>query len=134
VIEFVWPLTEGEWLAWTSAFVMVIIGLWMLFMPRRWLSLMGFSPDAHFNEASAALATMRGTMGGANIGLGLAVLLLHPQPLLYLALGATFLFRSIGRMVSIVVDGANNKINWIILIIEGLMGILPLAYAFGLIA
>ena len=55
MIEFVWPLTEGEWLAWTSAFVMVIIGLWMLFMPRRWLSLMGFSPDAHFNEASAAL-------------------------------------------------------------------------------
>ncbi len=131
MIEFVWPQTNGEWLAWLSAFYLIITGLSKFFFPRWWLRYfdMRITPDN-----PQMMAWMRGPMGGGNIGFGSAVMILHPQPLLYLALGSMFLFMAIGRLASLVIDKGYNLKNWGILVIEAMMGFLPLAYAFGLIA
>jgi hypothetical protein len=131
MIEFVWPLTNGEWLAWISAFYLVINGMLKLLIPRWWLN---FFRMRIISDNPQAVALMRGPMGGGNVGLGIAVLILHPQPLLYLALGSMFVFMAIGRLISIMIDKGNVVKNWIVLVIEGAMGFFPLAYAFGLIA
>ena len=81
-----------------------------------------------------AVAEMRGPVGGLNFGLGLAVLVLHPQPLLYLALGSALLFMALGRLLSIIVDRGNTAHNWTSLAFETVMAVLPLAYALGFVA
>ena len=133
MLEYVWPQTNGEWLAWTSACLMLVFGLWMFLIPRWWLTFVGLAPDSQYQDAPQILTAMRGTIAGGNIGLGLAVLILHPQPLLYIALGSTMLFRAIGRIVSMAIDQADSKINLIAWIFEGLMAFFPLADVFGLI-
>ncbi|MCF6320438.1 MAG: DUF4345 family protein [Rhizobiaceae bacterium] len=131
MIEFVWPQTNGEWLAWSSALYLVISGIWTFVAPRRWLSFVGHQAATNHPEL---LAQLRGPLGGGRIGLGLAVLVLHPQPLLYLALGSMLFFAAIGRLTSIVVDKASTKYNWIALIIDALLAFFPFAYALGYIA
>jgi len=131
MIEFVWPQTDGEWLAWSSALIMVLSGLWILFAPRRWMDFVGLRTATNHPEA---VAQMRGPLGGGRIGLGLAILILHPQPLLYLALGSAWFFTSLGRLISIFADKGHTKYNWISLIIEGILAFFAFAYAFGLIA
>ncbi len=130
MIEFVWPQTGGEWLAWLSALYLIVTGLWKLFFPRWWMRYfkIRINPDN-----PQLMAWMRGPMGGGNIGFGLAVLILHPQPLLYLALGSMLGFMAVGRLISIVIDKGSNVKNWILLVFEAIAGFFPLAYAFGLI-
>lgn len=122
MIEFVWPQSNGEWLAWISALSLVIFGLWMLFAPARWLA------------SSQVSLQMRGPIGGGSFGLGIAVMVLHPQPLLYLALGSTLLFTAIGRMVWMAMGNGRSKSSWIFLIIEGILAFFSLGYALGLIS
>ncbi len=131
MIEFVWPQTNGEWLAWSGALYLVVSGLVMFLVPRLWLSVTGSLDNA---GGATAIGLMRGPLAGGNIGLGLAVIALHPQPLLYLGLAAMLLFRATARLVSIVFDGGNRRYGWLALIIEGLLGLFSLAYAFGIIA
>jgi hypothetical protein len=103
----------------------------MFLVPRLWLSVTGSLDNA---GGATAIGLMRGPLAGGNIGLGLAVIALHPQPLLYLGLAAMLLFRATARLVSIVFDGGNRRYGWLALIIEGLLGLFSLAYAFGIIA
>ncbi len=119
MIEFVWPLTRGEWLAWSSAFFLVLYGLWLVIAPGR-----HFVQDGNVSE-------FRSAIGGGCVGLGIAVMILHPQPLLYLALGSSFLFTAIGRMVSIVLNKGTAISGWISLVITGLLAFFPLSYALG---
>ena len=128
MIEFYLPQSSGEWWAWSVALIMLGFGVWMLVMPRWWMGFMGLRTSEKRPEA---VAEMRGVIAGAYIGLALVVLALHPQPILYLALGAVLLFTAIGRLISMAIDRGFTRYNGISLIFELLMAIPPLAYALG---
>ena len=130
-LQFVLPETLGEWMAWITALLTLATGLWMFIQPRMWLRLMGLKTHTDRPES---VAEMRGPIAGMYVGLGLIVLLLHPQPLLYLVLGACYLFVAIGRLFSMIVDKGFTGHNTLSLSIETVMAVLPLAYALGYIA
>ncbi len=125
-----WPVTQGEWLAWSSAMVTVLFGLLLLFGPRLALRILRLQTvEAHPEAVSEA----RATMSGFYLGLGLCCILLA-QPLLYMALGFSWLFTAFGRIISMLSDRGNTLYNWISVIIELVLAVLPLAFAFGFVA
>jgi Domain of unknown function (DUF4345) len=126
---FPWPMTQGEWLAWSSAVVAALFGLMLLFAPRLAFRLMRLQPKQNHPEA---VGEARGTMSGFYLGLGLCCLLLA-QPLLYMALGFSWLFTAFGRMVSMMSDGGNTLYNWVFLAVELALAALALAFVFGLV-
>ena len=56
-------------------------------------------------------------MSGFYLGVGLCCILLA-QPLLYMALGFSWLFTAFGRIVSMMSDRGNTLYNWVWLAIE----------------
>jgi hypothetical protein len=129
-LAFPWPMSNGEWLAWSSAAVTVLFGLLMFFAPRISLRILRLqTTEAHPEAVSEA----RATMAGFYLGLGLCCVLLGAQPFLYMALGVSWLFTAFGRLVSMLSDGGNTFYNWISLAVEVVLAALPLAFAFGLI-
>jgi Domain of unknown function (DUF4345) len=124
-----WPASQGEWLAWSSAGVTVLLGLIFLFAPRLALRLMRLQAKENHPEA---VAESRATMSGFYLGLGICCILLA-QPLLYTALGASWLFTAFGRMVSMMSDGGNTLYNWVFLAVELVLMALPLAFVFGFV-
>lgn len=127
---FPWPYSTGGWLAFSSAAVTIAFGLILFFLPRWSLRLMRLQTAPQHPEA---VAESRGTMAGFYLGLGLSCILLD-QPLLYLALGASWGFTAFGRFVSIFADRGNTAFNWISVAIEAALAALPLAYALGYLA
>ena len=71
-------------------------------------------------------------MSGFYLGLGLCCILLA-QPLLYMALGFSWLFTAFGRVVSMLSDRGNTLYNWISLVIELVLAALPLAFSLGFV-
>jgi uncharacterized membrane protein HdeD (DUF308 family) len=127
--EFPWPTSNGEWLAWSSAAVTVLFGLIMLFLPKAGLRILRLQTSPEHPEA---LAEARATMSGFYLGLGISCLLLA-QPLLYLALGFSWLFTAFGRIVSMLSDRGNTLYNWISVVIELVLAGLPLAFSLGFV-
>jgi uncharacterized membrane protein HdeD (DUF308 family) len=127
--EFPWPFTQGEWLAWSSAAVTILFGLIMLFMPRIGLRILRLQTVPEHPEATSEA---RATMSGFYLGLGLCCILLA-QPLLYMALGFSWLFTAFGRAVSMLSDRGNTLYNWISLVIELVLAALPLAFSLGFV-
>jgi hypothetical protein len=127
--EFPWPFTQGEWLAWSSAAVTVLFGLIMLFLPRIGLRILRLQTAPDHPEATSEA---RATMSGFYLGLGLCCILLA-QPLLYMALGFSWLFTVFGRVVSMLSDRGNTLYNWISLVIELVLAALPLAFSLGFV-
>ena len=127
--EFPWPFTQGEWLAWSSAVVTVLLGLIMLFLPRIGLRILRLQTTPEHPEATSEA---RATMSGFYLGLGLCCILLA-QPLLYMALGFSWLFTAFGRVVSMLSDRGNTLYNWISLVIELVLAALPLAFSLGFV-
>ena len=101
---FPWPMTQGEWLAWSSAAVTVAFGIILLFCTQP---LIQTAPAADDAEHPEALSEGRATMSGFYLGVGLSCILLV-QPLLYLALGFSWLFTAFGRIVSMLSDRGNT--------------------------
>lgn len=130
MIDFVLPQTLGEWLAWLTAFATLLVGLAMMLAPRVFLSFVGLAPVPDRRDG---LSETRSFIGGGTVGLALAVLLLHPQPLLYFALGMTFALMVVGRVLSLIVDRATGKVAMLGLAIEIAAAFFPFAYTFGLI-
>ncbi len=128
--SFPWPMSEGEWLAWASAVVTVLFGLALFLAPG--LSLRALRLQAR-PEKPAAIAEARGRMAGFYLGLGLCCMLLA-QPLIYMALGFSWLFTAFGRLLSMMSDGANTPYNWAMVVVELALSALPLAFAFGFLA
>jgi Domain of unknown function (DUF4345) len=126
---FPWPTTNGEWLAWSSAVITVLFGLLMFFAPRITLRILRLQTTETHPEA---LSEARATMGGFYLGAGLCALLLA-QPLVYMTLGACWLFTAFGRMVSMMSDSGNTIYNWASLILELALATLPLVFALGLL-
>lgn len=127
---FPWPMTNGEWMAWASAAVTVLFGLVLLFLPGLSLRLLRLRTTDNHPEA---LSEARSTMAGFYLGVGLCCILLA-QPLLYLALGFSWLFTAFGRVVSMLSDRGNTAFNWVSVVIELLLATLPLLFAFGFVA
>lgn len=129
-LTFPWPLSLGEWLAWAIAAITLFFGVLLLFAPRISLRLVRLQTVPEHPEA---LAEVRGTMAGFYLGVGLACILLA-QPLLYIALGFSWAFTAFGRLVSILSEGRPTLYNFILFIIEIILAILPLLFAFGFVA
>jgi len=127
---FPWPMTNGEWMAWGSAAVTVLFGLVLLFLPGLSLRLLRLRTTDNHPEA---LSEARSTMAGFYLGVGLCCILLA-QPLLYLVLGFSWLFTAFGRVVSMLSDRGNTAFNWVSVVIELVLAILPLLFAFGFVA
>lgn len=128
MIDLYWPASNGEWLGWSSAAVTVAFGIILMFAPRYSLRLLRLQTSPDHPEA---VSEARATMSGFYLGLGLACILLHPQPLLYLALAASWSFTVFGRILSMMSDRGNTLYNWISIVIEGCLAILPGGFALG---
>ena len=129
-IAFPWPYSQGEWLAWSSAAVTLLFGLVLLFAPAISLRILRLRTAENHPEA---VAEARARMAGFYLGLGLCCILLA-QPLLYMALGFSWLLTAFGRIVSMLSDRGNTLFNWISTALELVLALLPLAFAFGLVA
>lgn len=127
MIEFYFPTSLGEWLAFSSAIVTIIFGFLLFFMPKWSLRLLRLQT---FSDVPSAISESRATMAGFYLGVGFCCILLA-QPLLYLALGVSWLITAFGRIVSMVLDKGNTKYNWLSWPIEAALGILPTLYVFG---
>jgi hypothetical protein len=128
--SFPWPMSQGEWMAWTSAAVTVAFGVALFLAPGLCLRLLRLQPKP---EKPAAIAEGRGRMAGFYLGVGLCCILLA-QPLLYMALGFSWLFTAFGRILSMMSDGANTPFNWVSLVVELALAALALAFSFGFVA
>ncbi len=126
---FPWPVSPGGWLAFSSAAVTVVFGLFLLIAPGFSFRLLRLQTMPGHPEA---LSEGRATMAGFYLGLGLTCMLLD-QPLLYLALGASWGMTAGGRLISIVADRGNTLFNWVSIVIECLLAAMPLAMVFGYI-
>ncbi|MGE0283452.1 MAG: DUF4345 family protein [Rhizobiaceae bacterium] len=126
---FPWPTSQGEWLAWSSAAVTVFFGLLLLFAPRISFRLLRLAAsERHPN----AIAEARSTMAGFYLGLGICCILLA-QPLLYMALGASWAFTAFGRLIAMMSDDANTPYHWVAILLDVALAALPLAFAFGFV-
>lgn len=121
---FPWPMSQGEWLAWSVAAFTIALGLLSLVAPGVSLRARGLQVVA---ETSGNL---RGALSGFPLGIGLSCMLLA-QPMIYIALGASWLFTAVGRAVSLATGRGNTALGWPWLAIELALGLLPLAYVFG---
>ncbi len=127
--EFPWPWTQGEWLAWSSAAVTILFGLILFAAPKLSLRLLRLQTAPDHPEA---LSEARGTMAGFYLGLGLTCIL-FAQPMLYIALGASWALTAFGRLVSMMSDRGNTAYNWVSLALEIVLAALPLAFASGIV-
>ncbi len=125
--SFPWPVSQGEWLAWSSAVVTLAFGLALFFAPGLCFRLLRLQPKP---EKPAAIAEGRGRMAGFYLGVGLCCIVLA-QPLLYMALGFSWLFTAFGRILSMTSDRANTPYNCAFVVIELVLAAAPLAFAFG---
>ncbi|MBO6901050.1 MAG: DUF4345 family protein [Rhizobiaceae bacterium] len=126
---FPWPLSPGEWLAWSCAVITVLLGLFLLFAPTVGLRLYRLQT---LPEHPEAVAGARANLAGFQIALGLCCILLA-QPLLYIALGLAWALTGFGRLVSMLSDDGNTLYNWISLVIEIILALSALLFAFGLV-
>lgn len=129
-LAFPWPVSQGEWLAWSSAAVTALFGLVMLLAPRAALRLIRLQPQP---DRPDAIGEVRATLGGFYLGAGLSAIL-FAQPLIYLGLGLCWALVAFGRFISMLSDGGNTLRNWVRLVIDAVLGALALTFALGLVA
>lgn len=129
MIEFYWPVSQGEWLAWSSAAVTVLFGLMLLFAPETSLKILRLRTAPDHPEA---VSESRATMAGFYLGVGICAIL-FAQPLLYLALGAGWAFTAFGRIISMLSDRGATPYNFVSVVIEALLAAAPVLYGLGMI-
>ena len=127
MIEFYWPATQGEWLAWFSALITILFGLMLLFAPRLSLRILRLQTAPDHPEA---VSEARGTMAGFYLGVGICAML-FAQPLIYLALGGGWAFTAFGRIISMMSDRGVTLYNLVSVVIEILLAAAPLLYGLG---
>ncbi len=127
MIQFYWPASNGEWIAWASALITLFFGLLLLFAPGLSFRILRLQTSPDHPEA---IAEGRGTMAGFYLGLGICCIL-FAQPLLWVTLGICWGFTAFGRLISMLTDRGNTVYNWISIIIEISLALMPLAFAYG---
>lgn len=123
MIEFYFPTSPGEWAAFGSAFVTVLLGF------ARLVYLVGFRAAGPSMAAQAQAA-------GFLIGTAVTCLLMA-QPLIYLGLGAAWSLVALLLLVGMVrhrraVSDATSSVL-VQTAAAMILGVLPLAYVFGLL-
>ena len=127
MIEFYWPMTQGEWLAWSSALVTIGFGLVLMFAPRLSLRILRLQTAPNHPEA---VSEARATMAGFYLGVGICAML-FAQPLIYLALGGGWALTAFGRIISMMSDRGVTVYNLVSVVIEILLAAAPLLYGLG---
>ena len=127
-MQLYFPTDLGEQLAYCSAAFTALIGFIMMFAPGyayRFLKLQVREgrPEAYAEGRS---------MGGFYLGFGLVAILLA-QPMIYLALGASFAVAAFGRILSIMSDRGSVILNLLLLVVQAALAALPLLYGLGYI-
>lgn len=127
-MELYFPTEFGEQLAYCSAAVTAIIGLFLMFAPGyayRFLKLQVKEgrPEAYAEARSA---------GGFMVGFGLMAILLA-QPTIYLALGAAFGVAAFGRILSLMSDRGSIILSLLLLVVQAILAALPFLYGLGYI-
>ncbi|MCO5064403.1 MAG: DUF4345 family protein [Rhizobiaceae bacterium] len=128
--SFPWPTTNAEWVAFGIASFTALIGLLLLFAPGLSMRVMRLRTSEGHPEAQAEI---RGRMAGFYLGLPLCCLLLG-QPLLYLALGFSWLLTAFGRLISMLSDAGLTLANFAWLLLELALAAASLAFALGWLA
>ena len=129
MIEFAWPMSTGEWLAFLTGLATFLIGVALMVIPRGFMHVLGLAPREDTNNG---VSEVRGPFGGMWAGLGLASILLA-QPLVYLALGVAFAFCVIGRIISFAADRTFNIHCVVATLFEIASAVFPIAYALQII-
>lgn len=128
--SFPWPMTDAEWMAFGVAAFTLLLGLLLLFAPGSMMKVMRLETRPDHGEA---LAEIRGRMAGFYLGLSLTAILLA-QPLIYLALGFSWLFTAFGRLVSMLSDDGFRIPNFIWIVIELALAAIAIGYGLGWLA
>jgi hypothetical protein len=94
----------------------ILTGLYSLVRPTAVTPFTGLQPTG-----PRGISEIRSVLGGLYIGLGLAALLMRSAGMTTLGVG--YLAIAVVRAVSILVDGAPERSNWISLVIEVVFGL-----------
>lgn len=124
MIELAMPVTTGEWYAFCTAIVLMLVALPLIILPRRFMGLLGLSAE---HSTVNGLSEVRGPFGGYLFGTGLAAILLA-QPLVYLALGIGFVFMVVGRLLSFVLDRSFNLHCIVLTVVEATAAVFMCGY------
>lgn len=127
-MEVYFPTEFGEQLAFGSAAFCALIGLILMLAPGLALSFYGLAPREGRGEGYGAIRSS----GGFLLGFGLSAILVA-QPMVYLALGGAIALSALARMLSILSDRGGAAKNSLLLVVQIVVGGLPLAYVFGLV-
>ncbi|SCB15360.1 AGROH133_08824 family phage infection protein [Rhizobium lusitanum] len=127
-MEFYFPTEFGEQLAFCSAAFTALIGLVMMFAPGYTYRFLRLQVREGRSEAYAEARSA----GGFLAGFGLVAILLA-QPMIYLALGASFGVAAFGRILSIMSDRGSVFLNLLLLVVQAILAALPLLYGMGYI-
>lgn len=128
-MEFYFPETFSEQMAFFASAFAVLLGLLIMFCPGIGLKLYGLQTNG---EGRDGLVLLRSSLAGLYLGLGVAALLLA-QPMVYLAVGITFAVALFGNILSILSDGGATWRNALLLVVNFVLSSLPLAHVFGII-
>ncbi|MGC4024930.1 MAG: DUF4345 family protein [Mesorhizobium sp.] len=129
-IAFPWPVSNAEWIAFGVAAFTTLLGIFFLFAPGISMRLMRLKTTDGHPEAQAEI---RGRMAGFYLGLPLCCILLG-QPLLYLALGFSWLLTAFGRLISMLSDAGLTPANFAWLVLELILASASIAFALGWLA
>lgn len=129
-MAFYLPASMGEWLAWLSALVTVLLGLAMFLTPRLTLGALRLETKSGYPEA---VAEARSTIAGFYLGVGISAMLMD-QFFLWFALGVCWAIAAFGRIISILSDSGNTLYNWVWVLVELILAAGPLLYVFGFVA
>lgn len=128
-MEFTLPVETGEQLAFGAAAFTALLGLMMILAPGFSLRVLGF---ARPEQSTAPYSEMRSSLGGFYFGAGVSAILVA-QPFVYFALGSAFALSAFGRILSILSDRGNTLRNYIFLVVQIILSLLPLGYFFGFV-
>ncbi|NLR99122.1 DUF4345 domain-containing protein [Rhizobium sp. P38BS-XIX] len=127
-MELYFPTEFGEQLAYCSAVVTALIGLFMMFAPGYTYRFLKLQVREGRSEAYAEARSA----GGFMVGFGLVAILLA-QPMIYLALGAAFGVAAFGRILSLMSDRGSIYVSLLLLVVQAALAALPFLYGLGYI-
>ncbi|MGY5805695.1 DUF4345 domain-containing protein [Rhizobium hainanense] len=127
-MELYFPTEFGERLAYCSAAVTALIGLFLMFAPGYAYRFLKLQVKEGRSEAYAEARSA----GGFMVGFGLMAILLA-QPMIYLALGASFGVAAFGRILSLMSDRGSIFLSLLLLVVQAALAALPFLYGLGYI-
>lgn len=127
-MELYFPTEFGERLAYCSAAVAALIGLFLMFAPGYTYRILKLQVREGQTEAYGEARSA----GGFMLGFGLMAILLA-QPMIYLALGASFGVAAFGRILSLMSDRGSIFFSLLLLVVQAILAALPFLYGLGYI-